>query len=643
MATYYVRKSGNDGNDGLTPATAWLTVSKALGTTGISSGDTVYVGAGVYREDVTVTMTSATTETFIIADTDGSHTGDIGEVILTTYENGDLGLPSAVRPLSSNSRDFLTVIGFVFVGGIASPQTVFINSASKNWKLIKCIMVGVNGLVNNLANIDALVGNGNHVVDSCIFYSLGAGAPLRMSLALDTTNDWDTNIVITNCIFLNGGPGIFISSTSTGSGKPGGVRVYNCTFINGTRALLTNDANLSTTYPCRLYNSIVLYASTAAVAANTAGQIIEDYNFFWAATGRVNVDIGRHTIAAGTSAVSQYAPLLHFGQEILRKLKSRPLLAPTENSPFLGFGNLPNSTDHDNAGNPRPGGTILFSTTGTATSATATTLSDTTQNWPHSGFVGNTIKITNGLGSGHFKSINYNTGNSLTVDGNWVTTPDSASEYIVYKGALATMGKPTSATSTEITDSNARWGANMWLGYNFAITSGLGAGQLSLVSGNTSTVITVTGALDTTPDTTSVYEMYKGSGLDYTSPSIGAYERYNTAVKETGFVNTGTSSLKIVGPGIQEFLIPVDTTQTSVKVWGRYTNQYSGIKPQLIVHKGEGIGVDAVTGTMTVGGNTWEQISVTFTATSKGVITAQLRSNSVSPAGITFFDDFAIV
>lgn len=42
MATYYVETTGNNNNDGLAPATAWLTLEKA--ETACSDGDTVYVG-----------------------------------------------------------------------------------------------------------------------------------------------------------------------------------------------------------------------------------------------------------------------------------------------------------------------------------------------------------------------------------------------------------------------------------------------------------------------------------------------------------------------------------------------------------------------------------------------------------------------
>jgi hypothetical protein len=74
MATYHVSPYGDDSNNGLggdpTDATnrPWLTLTKALGAAGISSGDTLYIAPGVYREAVTVAMTSAVAETFIIGD-----------------------------------------------------------------------------------------------------------------------------------------------------------------------------------------------------------------------------------------------------------------------------------------------------------------------------------------------------------------------------------------------------------------------------------------------------------------------------------------------------------------------------------------------------------------------------------------------
>lgn len=49
--TYYVAKTGSDSNNGTTLATAWKTIQKAAAT--MTAGDTVYVKAGVYNEQIT--------------------------------------------------------------------------------------------------------------------------------------------------------------------------------------------------------------------------------------------------------------------------------------------------------------------------------------------------------------------------------------------------------------------------------------------------------------------------------------------------------------------------------------------------------------------------------------------------------------
>ena len=70
MPTYYVRTDGSDGNagTGIASTQAWQTISKALGATGITGGDTVYVAPGVYREAVNITFSSTANTAYIIGD-----------------------------------------------------------------------------------------------------------------------------------------------------------------------------------------------------------------------------------------------------------------------------------------------------------------------------------------------------------------------------------------------------------------------------------------------------------------------------------------------------------------------------------------------------------------------------------------------
>jgi hypothetical protein len=58
MTNRYVAKDGNDANDGSTWALAKLTIQAGVNL--IASGDTLYIGAGVYNETITRTMNSTT-------------------------------------------------------------------------------------------------------------------------------------------------------------------------------------------------------------------------------------------------------------------------------------------------------------------------------------------------------------------------------------------------------------------------------------------------------------------------------------------------------------------------------------------------------------------------------------------------------
>jgi parallel beta-helix repeat protein len=77
---YFVRKSGNDGNDGLSPSTAWKTVTKAA-QYALSPGDTVFIGAGDYWEQMKVASSgSAGNPIVFYGDKTGEHTGDAGDI-----------------------------------------------------------------------------------------------------------------------------------------------------------------------------------------------------------------------------------------------------------------------------------------------------------------------------------------------------------------------------------------------------------------------------------------------------------------------------------------------------------------------------------------------------------------------------------
>jgi len=127
------------------------------------------------------------------------------------------------------------------------------------------------------------------------------------------------------------------------------------------------------------------------------------------------------------------------------------------------------------------------------------------------------------------------------------------------------------------------------------------------------------------------------------SKGVGPYERGNTWGRETSTVRTGSNAISITGPGYQDMTLPVDTVSTTVAVYMRYDATYAGTKPQVQVRNGEECGVTAATSSAVTTVNTWEQLSLTFTPTSKGIVTIRLLSSDTNGGGKAFADDLTVV
>lgn len=68
---------------------------------------------------------------------------------------------------------------------------------------------------------------------------------------------------------------------------------------------------------------------------------------------------------------------------------------------------------------------------GTATAATANTLSNSAKTWTTNQWANFQVRITAGTGIGQIRVISSNTGTQLTVATNWTTTPDTSSQYVI--------------------------------------------------------------------------------------------------------------------------------------------------------------------------------------------------------------------
>jgi hypothetical protein len=142
---------------------------------------------------------------------------------------------------------------------------------------------------------------------------------------------------------------------------------------------------------------------------------------------------------------------------------------------------------------------------GTASSATATTLVDSTKTWVTNIYAGKFVAIASGPGAGSTRLILSNTGTTLTLEGAaWPRgeTPTSASVYVI-DGAGFVQIAATAATGTTITAGTATWVASQWINFQVRIVAGTGAGQIRAITANTGTQLTVA-AWTVTPDATSI-------------------------------------------------------------------------------------------------------------------------------------------
>jgi hypothetical protein len=355
MTTYYVRKTGSDAAAGTSAGAAWLTIGKALGATGIASGDTVYIGAGTYREVVTVAMTSAVAETFVIGDVDGVKTGDAGEVIWTAYLTNDTTAPSASSLLNLSGRDFLTFQRLTMIAGTGRCIEA-LTTTSTDIKIQDCNVLGHAGVNATLVNVTIGFGVAANWLIERSFLRSSRSNGLGITLTTGVGADYDANIVIRNCVIDQaGGSAVSIASSGASAQEGGGVYVYNCLILavstasnSGVLITGTQIGGSAFPFPVKVYNSVI----RGGLQSGELGALVENYNHVMAGTTHTNVTQGANTITNST-----YSLLLSGGQERYVGTWPRQYGEPMTGSPQLGFGNDGTYTSsEDMRGNPRPAG-----------------------------------------------------------------------------------------------------------------------------------------------------------------------------------------------------------------------------------------------------------------------------------------------
>jgi hypothetical protein len=193
-----------------------------------------------------------------------------------------------------------------------------------------------------------------------------------------------------------------VSSITTNQTLARDLRGYSVLFVGGTNAgrLKTIASNTIGA------NAVITFAGAAeAVAFDATSQYRIKAPVFFV--------VGAGTLAAGSFRKYDFA---------------------TNTWTTLAITGLPASlgTDGKMCGTPAwvDGGFKSFAT-GTATSATGTTLVNSAKTWGTNQWANSQVRITAGTGQGQIRTVASNTGTALTVSAAWTTNPDATSQYSI--------------------------------------------------------------------------------------------------------------------------------------------------------------------------------------------------------------------
>jgi hypothetical protein len=365
--------SGGDlgANTGLTWTVggSWLTVRNALvNTNSVAAGDSIYVGAGVYRTTLAVTKSGTSGNVVsLIGDVDGAKTSDAGQVTCTAFTTNDTTAPSGTTLLALAATQYLAFSLITFISGTAIMVSTTAASTGHDYSFTDCIFnllpcSAASAIEFNPNNAGAAM---NVTIDRCTVWIGNAGIGIEFILYTTASGiaDWDAHCVIRNSLILSHASSQTIQVQGNGAStfKGGGVRVYNCIILAATTAMNVGaTTNVSTTIPCEIHNSTIV--APTGLTANTSGQLTESYNLIYATTARTNVTAGTGSISNGS-----YAPLMELGQFTkwtgsggVSSGLYRPMFAPDgPTSPLLNFGSGGSGGNYptvDFLNRPRPSG-----------------------------------------------------------------------------------------------------------------------------------------------------------------------------------------------------------------------------------------------------------------------------------------------
>ena len=303
MATYYVRPDGNNSNAGTGPAAnqAWQTLARIVQAgTAFTSGDTVYIAPGTYRQSITTTATYTSATNFFGDPTAAQFPGVTpGVVRITNFLTNDNVAATSTLLWGGVTFNYINISNIYF-DHTSLNGGIYYTGTGNNSSIKNCIFSGNSAAGGGVGSPSIfLTAVKNTLIENCIIMRSYLG------MVITTTTDTDTNVDIRNC-FITGSNdyGLFIAN-STG----GGINVTNNTFhFTRGQAVFFSGAGNGTSISTVTNN--IFYHCTGSVGGGSSVNIIENYNRRIASGGNSTVLTGAFTITDG-------APQFDFGHTSL--------------------------------------------------------------------------------------------------------------------------------------------------------------------------------------------------------------------------------------------------------------------------------------------------------------------------------------
>ena len=264
MATWYVSKSGNNGNAGTSYALSKLTISAAISVS--SSGDSIVVGSGVYNEYVSLGVNLT-----LLAD---------GNVVMdgtSLATNPAITLPSSVN----------LTIGAYSQGGWWMFQNYVTTGSS-----VPATGTSTNAIISTSGTAN------NYTISNCIFIGTGS----QSQFALNAMNGSSSTFQINNCVFSNFACAMILigSNSNSPQGNITNNTLYNCgigLWIRGTGSQIVN-----------IVNNIISNVTTAIqFPNNNCTNASTNYNIYYAITNWKTSGNTYTTLPAWAAAVGSDA------------------------------------------------------------------------------------------------------------------------------------------------------------------------------------------------------------------------------------------------------------------------------------------------------------------------------------------------